>query len=57
MLKTKEKPRPPHIIEQLKKREKLIHLYYLTGRPIFNQKYDKYHIFAEKNNTMTGSYF
>ncbi len=57
MLKTKEKPQPPHIIEQLKKRDKLIHLYYLTGRPIFNQKYDKYHIFAEKNNTMTGSYF
>ena len=57
MEKKESEPIPPHMIEQLKKREKLIRLYYLTGRPIFNQIRDNKHVFIEENNKVTGCYY
>lgn len=50
-------PLPFYIIKQLEKREKLIQLYYGTGRPIFNQINDNKHIFIEENNKTRGSYY
>ena len=38
-------PSPPHIIEQMKKREILINIFYKSGRPIFNYVHDKTHFF------------
>jgi len=50
---------PPslHIIQQLKKQEKLIQLYYCTGRPIFNLIRDRKHVFIGENNKVRGFYY
>jgi len=47
----------PHIIVQLKKREKLLQLYYYSGRPIFNQIKDKKHVFVKENYKTIGFYY
>ena len=57
MLKQKKNHNLLILSNNLKKRKTNSNLYYLTGRPIFNQIYDKHHVFVGKNNTMTGSYF
>jgi|ETN01SMinimDraft_1059929.scaffolds.fasta_scaffold68522_2 hypothetical protein len=51
-------PSPPHIIEQMKKREILINIFYKSGRPIFNYVHDKTHIFIEtEENKILGGYY
>lgn len=35
---------PNHIKKHLEKNKKLVHLYYFSGRPIFNNKYNKKHM-------------
>ena len=57
MEKKEREPTPHHIIQQLQKRDKLIHLYYCTGRPIFNQIRDSKHVFIEENNRLSGFYY
>jgi hypothetical protein len=49
----------PHLIIQQKKREKLIQLYYKTGRPIFNSIQDKKHIYykSDVDNCKRGYYY
>ena len=49
----------PHIIIQTRKREKLIQLFYKTGRPIFNSIQDKKHIYynSDVDNCKRGYYF
>ena len=57
MEKKEKEPTPPHIVQQIKKREKLLQLYYYSGRPIFNQINDNKHVFIEENYKTTGFYY
>jgi len=57
MEKKEREPTPPHIVQQLKKHEKLLQLYYYSGRPIFNQISDNKHVFIEENYKTTGFYY
>ena len=57
MEKKESEPIPPHIVQQIKKRDKLLQLYYYSGRPIFNQIRDDKHVFIEENYKTTGFYY
>ncbi len=57
MEKKEKEPTPLHIVQQIKKREKLLQLYYYSGRPIFNQIRDDKHVFIEENYKTTGFYY
>ena len=35
---------PNHIKKHLEKNKKLVHMYYCSGRPIFNNKHNKKHM-------------
>ena len=57
MEKKEKEPTPLHIVQQIKKREKLLQLYYYSGRPIFNQISDNKHVFIEENYKTMGFYY
>ena len=45
------------VMNQLSKRDKLIHMYYHTGRPIFNISSDDTHYFVGTANGMMHGYY